>query len=119
LNEVIEFVAPNVDMLIIFGYGLTYALTIAENYQWLSQLKLPPDKDVAFVFNGPGKRLPMLPAVMAAFHEQRMVYYTLADIETLFQAAVPGSEVVWRKPRAETRNKIWETWLVLSEAKTR
>src|SRR5690606_37340010 len=109
----------SVDILIIFGYGVTYTLTIEENYQWLSQLKLPPGKNVAFVFNGPGKRLPMLPAVMAAFHEQKMVYYTLADIESLFQAAVPGSEVVWRKPRTETRNKIWETWLIFSEAAKR
>jgi hypothetical protein len=48
-----------------------------------------------------------------------MVYYTLADIEALFQMAFPGSEVVWHKPRSETRVKMWETWLILSEAKTR
>jgi hypothetical protein len=119
LNEAIEFVAPNVDHLVIFGYGVTYALTIGENFDWLSRLKLPPMRDVSFVFNGPGDTLPFLPALMAAFHDQRMVYYTLADIIALFQAAVPGSEVIWTKPRSETRNKIWETWLILSEANKR
>jgi hypothetical protein len=52
---------------------------------------------------------------MAAFHNQKMIYYTLADIEALFKAAVPGSEVVWHKPRAETREKRWETWLISRE----
>jgi hypothetical protein len=119
LNEIIDFVAPNVDQLVIFGYGMTYALTMGENYRWLSQLKLPPDKDVGFAFNGPAASIPFFPAIMAAFHNQKMVYYTLSDIEALFQAAVPGSEVVWHKPRAETRNKMWETWLIFSEAAKR
>lgn len=119
LNNAIEFVSPNVDHVVIFGYGVTYALTIQENYHWLSQLELPLDNDVSFVFNGPGERIPFLPGVMAAFHNQRMVYYTLSDIQALFEAAVPGSEVVWHKPRTETRNKLWETWLILSKTKNR
>lgn len=119
LNELIDFVAPNVDQLVIFGYGMTYALTIEENYHWLSRLQLPSDKDVGFVFNGPAASIPFFPGVMAAFHAQKMVYYTLADIEALFRTAVPGSEVVWYKPRAETRNKMWETWLIFSGAAKR
>jgi hypothetical protein len=119
LNDSISYLEPVVDHLIIFGYGVTYALTIDENYQWLSKLKLPAHMDVSFVFNGPAKALPFFPALMAAFHDQRMVYYTLADIKALFQAAVPGSEVVWHKPRSETRNNMWETWLIYSEANAR
>jgi hypothetical protein len=119
LNSAIEFISPNVDRIIIFGYGVTYALTMDENYRWLSKLQLPSNKDVAFVFNGPGESIPLLPGVMAAFHDQRMVYYTRADIEALFQTAVPGSEVVWSKLRAETRNKLWETWLITSETSKR
>jgi hypothetical protein len=119
LNEAIAFVAPNVDRLVIFGYGVTYALTIEENYQWLSQLHLPPDKDVGFVFNGPGTGIGFLPRLMAAFHNQRMVYYTKEDIQGLFQTAIPGSEIIWTKPRTETHNKMWETWLILSDADKR
>jgi hypothetical protein len=119
LNKAIAFVAPNVDHLVIYGYGVTYALMMEENYRWLSQLILPSGQEVSFVFNGPGKTIPFFPALMAAFHNQRMVYYTLADIEALFQTAVPGSEVVWHKPRSETRNKMWETWLIVSKANTR
>jgi hypothetical protein len=102
-----------------FDTGTSGALTIEENYEWLSKLDLPTGLDVSFVFNGPDKAIPFFPSLMAAFHDQRMVYYTLADIEALFQSAVPGSEVVWHKSRAETRNKMWETWLILSEADKR
>lgn len=119
LNDSIAYLDTVVDHLIIFGYGVTYALTIEENYQWLSKLKLPTHMDVSFVFNGPAKVIPFFPAVMAAFHNQRMVYYTLADIEALFKAAVPNSKVIWHKPRSETRNNMWETWLIFSEADTR
>lgn len=119
VNKAIDFINPHIDHIVIFGYGVTYALTIEENYQWLSQLQLPADKNVSFVFNGPGQHIPVLPGVMAAFHDQRMVYYTLSDIQSLFESAVHGSEIVWHKPRAETRNKLWETWLILSEAKNR
>lgn len=119
LNEALKFMEQHVDHIVIFGYGVTYALTIEENYEWLSKLKLPSRLDVSFVFNGPDKAIPFFPSLMAAFHDQRMVYYTLADIEALFQSAVPGSEVIWHKPRSETRNKMWETWLILSEADKR
>jgi hypothetical protein len=119
LNAAIQDLDTVVDHFVIFGYGVTYALTIEENYQWLSKLELPPSKNVSFVFNGPAEKIPFFPALMAAFHDQRMVYYNLSDIEALFQAAVPGSEVVWHKPRKETRNNMWETWLILSEADKR
>ena len=119
LNEAIRFVTPHVDHIVIFGYGVTYALTIEENYTWLSQLQLPEYLDVSFVFNSPAKTLDLLPASMAAFHNQKMLYYTQSDIEALFKAAVPGSEVVWQKLRPETRNKVWATWLILSEANKR
>lgn len=119
LNEAIEFIAPYVDHLVIYGYGVTYAMTIRENYQWLSKLVLPAQMDVSFVFNGPAAVIPFMPSVMASFHNQKMVYYTRPDIEALFQAAVPGSEVVWCIPRAETRNNMWETWLILSRAESR
>jgi hypothetical protein len=56
---------------------------------------------------------------MAAFHRQRMMYYKREDIEGLFAAAVPGSRIVWSKPRLETRNKIWETWIIHAPARTR
>lgn len=116
LNEIIEFISPHIEHLSIFCYGISYSLTMAENYQWLSQLKLPDDIGVSFVFNGPGPTLPFLPSLLAAFHNQKMIYYTLSDIEALFQATVPGSEVVWLSPRAETRHKRWETWLISVKA---
>lgn len=119
LNQVIEFLAPNVSHIVIFGYGVTYALTAEENYRWLSQLCLPQNLDVSFVFNSPGAAIPFLPGVMAAFHRQRMVYYDRAAIARLFNTALPGSEIIWEVPREQTRNKIWSAWLILSRAATR
>ncbi|HEX6387106.1 MAG TPA: hypothetical protein VF177_20770 [Anaerolineae bacterium] len=119
LNQVIDFLAPNVSHIVIFGYGVTYALTARENYQWLSRLRLPENLDVSFVFNSPGAAIPLLPGVMAAFHQQRMVYYDSSDIAALFAAALPGSEIIWEIPREQTRNKLWGTWLILSPARTR
>ena len=112
LNHAIQLVAPHVSHIVFNGYGVTYALTAAENYKWLSGLDLPPGLDLSFIFNSPGPVLPTLPGVMAAFHGQRMMYYTYEDIEALFAAALPGSSIVWSKPRQETRNKIWETWII-------
>jgi len=119
LNRAIQLIAPHVSHLVFNGYGVTYALTASENYEWLSKLVLPPGLDVSFIFNSPGQALPTLPAVMAAFHRQRMMYYKREDIEGLFAAAVPGSRIVWSKPRLETRNKIWETWIIHAPAHTR
>lgn len=119
LNQVIDFLAPNVSHIVIFGYGVTYALTAEENYQWLSRLRLPENLDVSFVFNSPGAAIPLLPGVMAAFHQQRMVYYDTSNISGLFAAAVPGSEIIWEIPREQTRNKLWGTWLILSTADKR
>lgn len=119
LNQVIDFLAPNVSHIVIFGYGVTYALTARENYQWLSRLRLPENLDVSFVFNSPGAAIPLLPGVMAAFHQQRMVYYDSSHIAALFAAALPGSEIIWEIPREQTRNKLWGTWLILSLARTR
>lgn len=118
LNRTIDLVAPDVDHLVIFGYGVTYALTMQENYEWLSQLHLP-DKGVSFVFNSPGASLPVLPGVMASFHRQRMVYYERSHIEALFKGTIPTSEIVWELPREETRNKLWGTWLIHAPADKR
>jgi hypothetical protein len=112
INEWIEFVIPNAEHIILFGYGVTYALTIEENYRWLSQIKRPAGVDFSFVFNSPGSTIPTLPGVMAAFHNQEMVYYEDEHIAALFEAALPGSEIVWKKGREQTRNKMWGTWLV-------
>jgi hypothetical protein len=112
LNHIIQFIAAQVDHIIILGYGVTYALTVAENYQWLSRLDLPANIDVSFVFNSPGAAMPILPGVMASFHQQRMVYYTDEHVIALFHNALPHSEIVWQRPRKETRNKLWGTWLI-------
>lgn len=113
LNRCVNFLAQqNVEHIIIQGYGLTYALTASENFEWLSKLSRPQGKQLSLVFNAPGPKLPYLPGVMAAFHQQRMVCYERRHIEALFQAAMPGSQIVWTIPRAQTRNKEWETWLI-------
>lgn len=112
LNSWIKLMTSEIKRLVIFGYGVTYALTTAENYAWLSQLELPDNVDVLFVFNSPGQHLDFLPAVTAAHHQQLMVYYQTQDIEALFKTAVPGSRIIWEKPRSQTRNKLWGTWLI-------
>ena len=112
LNDVIEIAGQFVDHIIIFGYGVTYALTPEENMQWLSQLQLPDHKAVSFVFNAPNKRIDTLPGVMASYHKQRMVYYNSAHIAELFSQTVPNAKIVWEMPRESTRTKIWSTWLV-------
>jgi hypothetical protein len=119
LNEMIRFLASYVSHIVIFGYGTSYVLTMEENYAWLSRLERPDGVNISFVFNSPGRRLPLLPGIMAAFHKQRMVYYERSDIEALFEAALPGCEIVWEKPKEQTRNKVWETWLITSVWKQR
>lgn len=114
LNHLIELTTFEADQLVFMGYGVTYALTMAENQQWLQQLILPPGRKVSFVFNAPAATIPMLPGVMAAFHHQRMVHYERSHIEALC-TIIPNSKIVWEKPRETTRNKIWGTWLIEAE----
>ncbi len=119
LNNWLQLIAANTQHLVINGYGVTYALTMAENYEWLSRLELPAHVDVLFVFNSPGQSITFMPGLMAAFHQQRMVYYDHAAVQTLFAATLPGSDIVWEIPRSATRNGIWGTWLVESTARSR
>lgn len=111
LNHLIELTAFDTSELVIMGYGLTYALTMAENQSWLHQLAIPAGRKTSFVFNAPAAKIPMLPAIMAAFHEQRMVHYDRHHIEALF-STMPTAKVVWEKPREATRNQMWATWLI-------
>jgi hypothetical protein len=119
INRAIQIIAPHVSHLVFNVYGVSYALTAKENYEWLSQLVLPPGLDVSFIFNSPGLVLPTAPGVAAAFHGQRMMYFERVDINALFAAAIPGSQIVWSKPRQDTRNKMWETWIIHAPAATR
>lgn len=113
LNKVINFVTQHgVEHVVIFGYGVTYALTMQENYEWLSKLDLPDEIDVSFVFNSPGPKPRFVGAMMAAAHKQRIVYYERQHIESLFQATIPASEIVWSIPREQTRHNVWEVWLI-------
>lgn len=112
LNHLIDLTTFEANHLVIMGYGLTYALTMAENYDWMRRLSIPSGLKTSFVFNAPGPAIPTLPGVMAAFHEQRMVYYERHHIEALFAATMPNYQIVWEKPRNQTRNNIWATWLI-------
>jgi hypothetical protein len=79
----------------------------------LSQLNRPQGKGISLIFNAPGN-LPFMPGVLAAYNQQRMVAYKRQAIEALFEATMPGSKIVWTIPGAQTRNKVWETWLIHS-----
>ena len=116
LNRAIKLMAPSVEHLVIQGYGVTYALTAEENRAWLSQLSRPDGLDLSFVFDAPAANIPLLPGVMAAFHQQRMVGYDREHIEALFQLTIPGSHIIWEKPRTATRNQMWSTWLIYAPA---
>ena len=83
-----------------------------ENLHWLSQLQLPANKDVSFVFNAPPDSLIVPAGVMAAFHQQRMVHYNSAAIAELFAKTVPNASIVWQILPEETRTKLWSTWLI-------
>ncbi|RMG88114.1 MAG: hypothetical protein D6712_04275, partial [Chloroflexi bacterium] len=98
--------------IIIFGYGVTYALTYKENVQWLKYLALPENKPASFVFNTPAKPIPFSAGITAATHRQRMVHYTREAVESLFRQTIPGSKIVWEKPASQTRTGAWETWLI-------
>jgi len=111
LNRTLALIAPDVDHIVIFSYGMSYVLTMEENHEWLSGLNLP-DKDVSFAFNSPGEHLALLPGVMASFHNQRMFYCDSGHIDALFKDSFPNSEIVWEMPREKTRNNIWGTWLI-------
>ncbi len=119
LNQWMELITTNIQRLVIFGYGVVYALTMRENYEWLSRLKLPEHVDVLFAFNGPNKRIPFVAGLMASFHNQRMMYYNDESVQALFSTTVPGSEIVWTIPREDTRNNMWGTWLIESTAESR
>jgi len=111
LNRTLALIAPDVEHIIIYSYGMTYALTLEENAQWLSRLNMP-DVDVSFVFNSPGKHIQLLPGVIAAFYRQSMYYFETQHIDTLFKASFPNSEIVWEMSREQTRNNTWGTWLI-------
>ncbi len=119
LNTWLDLITTNLRRLVIFGYGVTYALTMRENYEWLSRLKLPAHVDTLFAFNAPAPKINFIAGLMASFHNQRMVSYDDEAVEALFSTTVPGSEVVWRIPREETRNQMWSTWLIESTAASR
>ncbi|MEL7534521.1 MAG: hypothetical protein AAFN10_24660 [Bacteroidota bacterium] len=113
LNDWIRFLSDHVDRIIVMGYGVNYALTPAENHQWLqaidqSSLNLP----LHFVFNSPAEKIKFLPGLIAAFHNQRMVYYTRDDIERLFRASFPEARIAWEKKRSESDSKVWEAWII-------
>lgn len=112
LNHCVEFsIDQGMDHIVLQVYGVNYALTMAESYQWLSQLHRPRRQDISVIFNAPGS-LAFMPGVLAAFNQQRMVAYERGDIASLFEATMPGSEIVWTIPSTQTRNKYWETWLI-------
>lgn len=119
LNNWLKLITTSTQHLVIYGYGVTYALTMAENHEWLSKLELPAHVDVLFAFNSPDQQIGFMPGLMAAFHQQRMVYYDTEAVQALFETAVPGSQIVWEAPRSETRSKIWGTWLIESTARSR
>ncbi len=112
LNRSIALMEPDVDHIIIFGYGVTYALTYQENYQWLKYLALPENKPASFVFNAPAKPIPFGAGITAATHRQRMMHYTREAIESLFRQTILGSKIIWEKPAEQTRTGAWETWLI-------
>ena len=116
LNQWMAFMSSITRRLVIFGYGVTYALTMAENYRWLHQLELPESTDVLFVFNAPAEKIPLMPGIMAAFHKQRMMNYTSETVSALFAKTIPGSEIIWEKRRTDTRNGMWGTWLISAPA---
>ena len=114
LNEWIKIMKANVKRLVIFTYGVFYALTYEENVQWLKKLSLPASMDVYFVMNSPGKKIPTLPGMMAAFHKQRMVYYNTESIQQLLDECIPNCELSWKIDREDTRNNTWGTWIFKS-----
>lgn len=119
INRCIDFLVEHgVEHIIIQGYGFTYALAVPENFAWLSKLTRPQGKDMSLVFNAYAPEISFLPGVMAAFHQQAMFCYEKRHVEALFQAAMPGSEIVWTIPRTETRGKEWETWLIHAPAQS-
>lgn len=112
LNENIRFLASKkVERIIIQAYGLLYVMTMEENLEWLSKLERPQGIDIAFIVNSMPVHIDGGPAVMAAFHDQRMVYYHRSHVESLFGKYFPGSEIVWSIPGDDTSYGI-ETWLI-------
>ena len=112
LNENIRFlVSKKVERIIIQAYGLLYVMTKEENLEWLGKLDRPKGIDFAFILNSMPPKIGMGPAVMAAFHNQRMVYYDTEAIQSVFAQALPGSQIVWTRPKEETQFDL-ETWVV-------
>ncbi len=112
LNRILNFLGnARVDQIVIMMYGVSYVMTIQENYEWMRQLELPPGIPVTMVFNSPqGGALPG--KLIAAVHDERMYAYNLPHIHALYGAAFPAHEVVWHKARTDTQSGMWETWVI-------
>lgn len=120
LNRIIKFlVQQGVEQIVFLSYGLLYALTMQENYAWMSQINLPEGIDISIVFNAPSREIDSRGKLLAAVNNQRFVCFEDEHIKALFDAALPSSEVIWSKARSATRHNIWSTWLIHLSAEGR
>ena len=70
---------------------------------------------MSFILNSMPQDIPLMPGVMAAFHNQRMVYYDRQTIEAIFSETMPGSAILWEIPQEESRYGV-AVWLVNAPA---
>ncbi|GEM_PF-2631650 len=102
LNEHIRFLAAQgVQEIVLQAFGMFYVLTGAENAAWLRQLERPKGVTLRLIVDAMSRTVDLMPAVMIAFHNQRMVYYERADIEALLRQTQPDGQIVWELPRSE------------------
>ena len=112
LNANIRFLAKaGIKHILLQTYGMFYVLTKRENMEWLNQLERPTGVEMSFILNSMPQDIPLMPAVMAAFHNQRMVYYNRQTIEAMFAEALPGSKIIWEIPQEESKYGV-AVWLV-------
>ncbi|MBN2386065.1 MAG: hypothetical protein JXB85_03535 [Anaerolineales bacterium] len=116
LNKNIRFIAgQGVEHIVIQAYGVFYAMTREENLEWLCRLERPAGVEFSFLINAMPCQIDLMPGMLVAFHNQKMIYYESSDIEALFQQALPGSQIVWSVPRKQEASDV-EVWLVQTPA---
>lgn len=112
LNQHIRFLAQNgVQHIVLQTFGLFYILTAQQNAEWLSQLERPKGVTISLIADAMSRHVELMPAVMIAFHEQRMIYYERSHVEELLRQTQPDARIVWELPRSpETFGQA--VWLI-------
>jgi len=113
LNRIMQFLEKlNVEHIVINLYGMSYILSIEDNYRWMKDLYHPEGRKMSFIFNSMNHHMALPGKVVAGVHNQPVFNYQQKHVEALFDALYDNYEIVWYKLALETEFKILSTWVI-------